>query len=314
MVYIGFDVGGTGVQVGIVSREGELLCKGGIVTRIDIPFAEQIKAMADCALLTLAKSGHSIDEVAAVGAGIPGVVDPRTGRIAFCPNLGWKDVDFAGEMRKHIDKPVFMDNDATVAGLAESVAGVSAGTHSSVFLTLGTGVGGGIVLGGKVWSGFHGVGSEIGHMIIEMDGKDCNCGNRGCLERYCSATGIILAARAAVMQYQDSVILQKAEGDPMKINAKIVFDAAKEGDELALRLFGDYVKALATTIVNIIHFLDPEVIALGGGVSKAGDFLLDAVRAEVAKMVMYKTLPYARIEIAKLGPDAGIIGAAMLGL
>ena len=314
MVYIGFDVGGTGVQVGIVSREGEILCKGGIVTRIDIPFAEQIKAMADCALLTLAKSGHSIDEVAAVGAGIPGVVDPRTGRIAFCPNLGWKDVDFAGEMRKHIDKPVFMDNDATVAGLAESVAGVSAGTHSSVFLTLGTGVGGGIVLGGKVWSGFHGVGSEIGHMIIEMDGKDCNCGNRGCLERYCSATGIILAARAAVMQYQDSVILQKAEGDPMKINAKIVFDAAKEGDELALRLFGDYVKALATTIVNIIHFLDPEVIALGGGVSKAGDFLLDAVRAEVAKMVMYKTLPYARIEIAKLGPDAGIIGAAMLGL
>ena len=314
MVYIGFDVGGTGVQVGIVSREGEILCKGGIVTRIDIPFAEQIKAMADCALLTLAKSGHSIDEVAAVGAGIPGVVDPRTGRIAFCPNLGWKDVDFAGEMRKHIDKPVFMDNDATVAGLAESVAGVSAGTHSSVFLTLGTGVGGGIVIGGKVWSGFHGVGSEIGHMIIEMDGKDCNCGNRGCLERYCSATGIILAARAAVMQYQDSVILQKAEGDPMKINAKIVFDAAKEGDELALRLFGDYVKALATTIVNIIHFLDPEVIALGGGVSKAGDFLLDAVRAEVAKMVMYKTLPYARIEIAKLGPDAGIIGAAMLGL
>ncbi len=314
MVYIGFDVGGTGVQVGIVSREGEILCKGGIVTRIDIPFAEQIKAMADCALLTLAKSGHSIDEVAAVGAGIPGVVDPRTGRIAFCPNLGWKDVDFAGEMRKHIDKPVFMDNDATVAGLAESVAGVSAGTHSSVFLTLGTGVGGGIVLGGKVWSGFHGVGSEIGHMIIEMDGKDCNCGNRGCLERYCSATGIILAARAAVMQYQDSVILQKAEGDPMKINAKIVFDAAKEGDELALRLFGDYVKALATTIVNIIHFLDPEVIALGGGVSKAGDFLLDAVRTEVAKMVMYKTLPYARIEIAKLGPDAGIIGAAMLGL
>ncbi|MBQ3484222.1 MAG: ROK family protein [Clostridia bacterium] len=313
MVYIGFDVGGTGVQVGIVSKEGEILCKGGIVTRTNIPFADQIKAMADCALVTLAKSGYSLDDVAAVGAGIPGVVDPRTGRIAFCPNLGWKDVDFAGEMRKHIDKPVYMDNDATVAGLAESVAGVSAGTHSSVFLTLGTGVGGGIVIGGKVWSGFHGVGSEIGHMIIEMDGKDCNCGNRGCLERYCSATAIILAARAAVMQYQDSAIMTKAEGDLMKINAKIVFDAAKEGDELALRLFGDYVKALATTIVNIIHFLDPEVIALGGGVSKAGDFLLDAVRTEVAKMVMYKTLPYARIEIAKLGPDAGIIGAAMLG-
>ena len=314
MVYIGFDVGGTGVQVGIVNEMGEILCKGNMVTRTDIPVTDQIKAMADCALDTLDRSGYTLEDVKSLGAGIPGVVDPRTGHIAFCPNLGWKDADFAGEMRKHIDKPVFMDNDATVAGLAESVAGVSAGSHSSVFLTLGTGVGGGIVLGGTVWSGFHGVGSEIGHMIIEMDGKDCNCGNRGCLERYCSATGIILAARAAVMQYQDSAIMTKAEGDPMKINAKIVFDAAKEGDELALRLFGDYVKALATTIVNIIHFLDPEVIALGGGVSKAGDFLLDAVRAEVAKMVMYKTMPYARIEIAKLGPDAGIIGAAMLGL
>ena len=314
MVYIGFDVGGTGVQVGIVSREGEILCKGGIVTRTDIPFSEQIKAMADCALLTLAKSGYSIDDVAAVGAGIPGVVDPRTGRIAFCPNLGWKDVDFAGEMRKHIDKPVFMDNDATVAGLAESVAGVSAGTHSSVFLTLGTGVGGGIVIGGKVWSGFHGVGSEIGHMIIEMDGKDCNCGNRGCLERYCSATAIILKAREAVKVHPDSLIMEMCGGDPMKINAKIVFDAAKENDPTAVKLFRRYVFALAQGIVSIINFLDPEVIALGGGVSKAGDFLLDALREEVSKLVLYKTLPYARIEIARLGPDAGIIGAAMLGL
>ena len=312
MVYIGFDVGGTGVQVGVVNEKGEILCKGNMVTRTDIPFPDQVKAMADCALDTLARSGYSLDDVKALGAGLPGVVDPRTGHIAFCPNLGWKDVDFAGEMRKHIDKPVYMDNDATVAGLAENVAGVSAGAHSSVFLTLGTGVGGGIVIGGKVWSGFHGTGSEIGHMIIELDGEPCSCGNRGCLERYCSATAIILAARATLTQ--DSAIWTKCEGDPMKINAKMVFDAAKEGDALGLQFFNDYVKALSTTIVNIIHFLDPEVIALGGGVSKAGDFLLNALREEVAKLVMYKTMPYSRIELAKLGPDAGIIGAAMLGL
>ena len=314
MVYIGFDVGGTGVQVGVVNEQGEILCKGNMVTRTDIPVADQIKAMADCALDTLSRSGCTLDDVKALGAGLPGVVDPRTGYVAFCPNLGWKDVDFAGEMKKHINKPVYMDNDATVAGLAENVAGVSAGAHSSVFLTLGTGVGGGIVIGGKVWSGAHGVGSEIGHMIIELDGHPCNCGNRGCLERYCSATAIILAARAAVMQYQDSAIMAKCEGDPMKINAKMVFDAAKEGDDLGMKLFSDYVKALAHGIVSIINFFDPEVIALGGGVSKAGDFLLNALREEVAKLVMYKTLPYARIELAMLGPDAGIIGAAMLGL
>ena len=314
MVYIGFDIGGTGVQVGVVNEQGEILCKGNMVTRTDIPVADQIKAMADCALETLGRSGYGLKDVKSLGAGLPGVVDPRTGHIAFCPNLGWKDVDFAGEMKKHIDKPVFMDNDATVAGLAENIAGVSAGAHSSVFLTLGTGVGGGIVIGGKVWSGFHGVGSEIGHMVIEMDGNPCNCGNRGCLERYCSATAIILAARAAVGEHPDSAIMAKCEGDPMKINAKMVFDAAKEDDELGLKLFKDYVKALSLTIVNIIHFLDPEVIALGGGVSKAGDFLLDAVRKEIPNLVMYKAMPFARIELAKLGPDAGIIGAAMLGL
>ncbi|MDD6051535.1 MAG: ROK family protein [Clostridiales bacterium] len=314
MVYVGFDVGGTGVQVGVVNEKGEILCKGNMVTRTDIPVADQIQAMAQCALDTIERAGFSLDEVKSLGAGIPGVVDPRTGHIAFCPNLGWHDVDFAGEMRKHIDKPVFMDNDATVAALAENVAGVSAGAHSSVFLTLGTGVGGGIVLGGKVWSGFHGVGSEIGHMVIELDGKTCNCGNRGCLERYCSATAIILAAREMVDKYPTSSILEKAEGDPMKINAKMVFDAAKEGDQLGLLLFHDFVKALAHGIVSIIHFLDPEVIALGGGVSRAGDFLLNALREKVAQLVMYKTLPYARIELAKLGPDAGIIGAAMLGL
>ncbi len=239
MVYIGFDVGGTGVQVGIVNAQGEILCKGNMVTRTDIPVADQIRAMADCALETLARSGYTLEDVKSVGAGIPGVVDPRTGHIAFCPNLGWNDVDFAGEMKKHIDKPIYMDNDATVAGLAENVAGVSAGAHSSVFLTLGTGVGGAIVIGGKVWSGAHGVGSEIGHMVIALDGNQCNCGNRGCLERYCSATAIILAARDAVKEAPNSVILAKAEGDPMKINAKMVFDAAREGDELGKRLFAD---------------------------------------------------------------------------
>ena len=314
MLYIGFDVGGTGVQVGVVNEKGEILCKGNMVTRTDIPFADQIKAMADCALDTLARSGYTLDDVKSLGAGVPGVVDPRTGHIAFCPNLGWKDVPFAEEMQKNINKPIFIDNDATVAGLAENVAGVSAGAHSSVFLTLGTGVGGGIVIGGKVWSGAHGVGSEIGHMVIALDGNQCNCGNRGCLERYCSATAISLAAREGVKDCPDSAIMQKAEGDPMKINAKMVFDAAKEGDALGVKLFNDYVKALSHGIVSIINFLDPEVIALGGGVSTAGDFLLDALREEVAKLIMYKALPYARIELAKLGPDAGIIGAAMLGL
>ena len=313
MVYIGIDVGGTGIQAGVVTEKGEILCKGSIVTRTDIPFADQVAAMARCAMETVEKAGLTLNDVKSVGLGVPGIVDPRTGRVPFCTNLGWHDVPLNEEFRKHIDKPVFIGNDATVAGLAESVAGVSAGTSSSVFLTLGTGVGGGIIIDGKVWNGFHGVGSEIGHMILEADGVPCTCGNRGCLERYCSATAIIRMAREEMDNSPDSMIMEMAKGDKANINAKIVFDAAKAGDPAGVKLFSRYVKYLGQAIANVINFLDPEVIVLGGGVSKAGDFLLDAVREETPKYCLYKTMPTSTIYLAEMGPDAGIIGAAMLG-
>lgn len=313
MVSIGIDVGGTGIQMGVVDEAGRILEKGAIVTRIDLPWQEQIAQMAACAADTLRRSGHSMDDVRAIGAGVPGIVDPKTNIVPFCTNLKWHNVPFAEEFRKHMDKPVFVDNDATVAGLAESVAGVSAGSHSSVFITLGTGVGGGIVLGGKVWSGFHGVGSEIGHMILELDGEPCTCGNKGCLERYCSATAIIRMAREQLERHPDTLILTMAEGDPGKINAKIVIDAAREADPVAVKVFRRYVSYLSQAIANIINMLDPEMIVLGGGVSKAGPFLLNAVRREVPSYLLYKTMPYSQIELARLGPDAGIIGAAMLG-
>ncbi|MBE5804561.1 MAG: ROK family protein [Clostridiales bacterium] len=314
MVYIGIDVGGTGIQMGVVDEKGQIIAKGGIVTRTDIPFEEQVKAMADCALETLEKSGHTLIELASIGIGIPGIADPHTGVVPFCTNLGWVNVPLRETFRKYIDKPILIDNDATVAGLAESVAGVSAGTDSSVFLTLGTGVGAGIVIRGKVWSGFHGIGSEVGHMIMEIDGEPCSCGNRGCLERYTSATAIIRMAREAVDKHPESLIMSLCGGDPSKINAKMVFDAAREGDEQGKKVFRRYTRYLGQAIATIINFFDPEVIVLGGGVSKAGSFLLDAVREEAPKYCIFKAMPISRIELAELGPDAGIIGAAMLGL
>lgn len=314
MVYIGIDVGGTGIQMGVVDEKGQIIAKGAIVTRTDIPFEDQVKAMADCALETLEKSGHTLIELASIGLGIPGIADQKTGVVPFCTNLGWKNVPLRETFQKYIDKPIFIDNDATVAGLAESVAGVSANTDSSVFLTLGTGVGAGIVIRGKVWSGFHGVGSEVGHMIMEIDGEPCSCGNRGCLERYTSATAIIRMAREAVAKHPDSLIMSLCGGDPSLINAKMVFDAAREGDEQGLKVFRRYARYLGQAIATIVNFFDPEVIVLGGGVSKAGKFLLDAVREEAPKYCIFKSMPISRIELAKLGPDAGIIGAAMLGL
>lgn len=313
MVYIGIDLGGTNIAVGIVDESGRILCKGSTPTLLPRPYGPIIADIAKCSLETLARSGHTLEEVAAVGAGVPGILDPRSGVIPFCTNLGWHDVPFVLELQKYIDKPVYVDNDATVAGLAESVAGVSAGVQSSVFLTLGTGVGGGIIIGGKAYSGAHGVGSEIGHMIVELDGERCTCGNYGCFERYASATALIREGRKAYAQHPESLIGKLCGGNADKISAKTVIDAAKEGDPTAAKVFRRYVRALASGIITIINVLDPEVVVLGGGVSMAGAFLLDAVREAVKPMIFFKSMPHARIELAKLGSDAGIIGAAMLG-
>ena len=313
MYYIGLDVGGTTFKAGVVTQEGKILHKDAMPTGIERPYAEIIADMAYLCRKVAADAGIDMAEVASIGVGVPGLFDNKTGRIPFCTNLGWHDVPFVEEMKKHLDTKVIGDNDATVAGLAEAVAGVSAGVDDSVFLTLGTGVGGGIIIGGKPYSGAHGCGSEIGHMMICMGGEECTCGNFGCFERYASATAIIREAKKAVILHPESSMMDKCGGDAEKINAKIVIDAAREGDATAKAVFDGYVHALAVGIITIINMLDPEVIVLGGGVSAAGDFLLNAVREAVRPMVFFKTMPYARIELAQLGNDAGIIGAAFLG-
>ncbi|MBQ8095201.1 MAG: ROK family glucokinase [Clostridia bacterium] len=314
MYYIGIDIGGTGIKAGIVDESGHILIKDSIKTGAERPYQDVVHDIADLCNAILDQMHLKPEQVEAIGVGVPGICDPKTGVIPFCTNLGWHEVPFIADMHKYFPGlPVYVDNDATVAGLAESVAGVSAGTQSSVFITLGTGVGGGVVINGRPYSGSHGVGSEIGHMVIRLDGEPCTCGKRGCFERYASATAIIREARKAVVDHPESLIMQMCENDLDKITARTVFDAAKEGDAIAVKLFNNYVKALAHGIVNIINAIDPEIIVLGGGVSNAGDFLLDAVREAVKPFIFYKTQPYATILLAQLGSDAGIIGAAMLG-
>ena len=313
MLYIGVDLGDTGIKAGVVNEQGVILAKGSTPTGIERPYQAIIADIAALCRKVTADAGAQMADIASIGAGVPGICDPRTGVIPFCTNLGWHDVPFVSEMQKHIDLPVHVDNDATVAGFAESISGVSAGTNASVFITLGTGVGGGVIINGKPYSGAHGVGSEIGHMILQMDGEMCTCGNAGCFERYASATAIIREGKKAALANPACAIMTACGGDVEKINAKIVIDCAKAGDRTAQAVFAGYVKGLAHGIVSIINCIDPEVIVLGGGVSMAGEFLLDAVREAVAPLVFYKGMPYARIELARLGADAGIIGAALLG-
>ena len=314
MIRIGLDIGGTGIQIGAVDESNQIVAQASIPTRRDIPFEDQVQQMTDTILALLnpeVNPALALENVISIGAGIPGIANAE-GTVIDCTNLGWKYTPLRQEFQKRIDKPFFVDNDANVAALAESVAGVSAGTSSSVFITLGTGVGSGIIINGKIWNGHHGIGGELGHMILELDGYPCSCGNHGCVEQYCSATGMIRMAREQVAIHPESLILSLAEGDPMKINAKMVFDAVRQGDAIAERVFRRFVSYLSQTIGGIVNLLDPEVIILGGGVSKAGSILLDAVRKEYPQYVLFNDQPLPRVEIATLSSEAGIIGAAML--
>ena len=313
MLYIGIDVGGMSIKAGLVDEEGNILFKHSCPTGVERGYGAVIQDIARLGLATVEKTGHSIDEVHSIGIGIPGIMDQRTGIVPFCTNLSWHDVPIIEEMKKYTDVPVYVDNDATVAGLAESVAGVSAGVKNSVFVTLGTGIGGGVILNGKVFTGSHGCATEIGHMVTVDGGAPCNCGKRGCWERYASATALIREGRRLCERKPDCAMAKAVNGDLEAVTAKIIIDLAKDGDPDCAELFAWYVRHICIGLSNLINVYDPEMFVLGGGVSHAGAFLLDAVRAELPKWVFFKAMPYATVELAQLTNDAGIIGAAMLG-
>ena len=313
MLYIGIDVGGTTMKAGVVDENGKILHKISCPSGIERGHEAMIHDMVGLCLRVTEECGHSMEEIHSIGIGIPGMQDPRTGRVPFCTNLKWHDVPLVELMQKELDKPVYINNDATVAGLAESVAGVSSTVKNSCFVTLGTGVGGGVVLDGKVFMGPHGIATEVGHMITVAGGEMCTCGNRGCWERYASATAILREGRKFCEAHPGCALEQKVGGDLSKIEARTIIDLAKEGDPDCAAIFDNYVYHLTVGLVNLINLYDPEIIALGGGVSHAGDFLLNKVRALLPEMIFFKSMPHARVELARLGNDAGIIGAAMLG-
>ncbi len=313
MYTIGIDLGGTNIAAGLVDKSGQITHKASVPTHLERGPEPIIVDMAKLCRTLITQAGVSEDEVENVGIGIPGIANNDTGVVVFCTNLGWHHVPLREIFQRIFNKPLYMENDATVAGLAEAVAGISKDCKNSIFLTLGTGLGGGIVIDGKVYSGSHHVGSELGHMIVVVDGEQCTCGNKGCWERYASGTAIINNGRKAMAKHPESKIAKDADGDPEKVTARIVLDAAKAGDPAAVEVFREYVKYLTAGIVSLINVFDPEIISLGGGVSGAGEFLVKAVREELSKLIFYKDVTYARVEIASLGNDAGIIGAAMMG-
>lgn len=307
-MFIGIDLGGTNIAGGLVDDAGQILKSVSTPTLVD--------RGSDAIIADIAKVIETLkadaENVKSIGIGIPGIADPHTGQVLACVNLKWYHVPLKEKLEALVKIPVFIDNDATVAGVAEFQVSQKGRYKNAVMLTLGTGVGGGIIVGGEVVSGHHGIGSEIGHMIIGDNFYDCNCGRNGCLETFASSTAIIKYSKHLFEMGETSeYILNATNGDLNKINGQIIFDAAKAGDGLANKVVDRLVKYLSRGIINVICMIDPEIIVLGGGISHAGDFLVDKINIALEDLKYFKDSALAKIEIAKLKNDAGIIGAAM---
>lgn len=313
-MYIGVDLGGTNIAAGIVNENGDIMYDCSIPTHKERDASEIIDDIKNLIIKIIKDYGIDKKEIKSIGIGIPGLADEETGEVINCVNLKWDNIPLKKPLEEALEIPVYIDNDATLAGLAEYEVGSMKGVKSGVFITLGTGVGGGLILGGNIYSGFNGVGSEIGHMVVGENYYNCSCGKNGCLETFTSATALISYTKKLIGEnYCETSILNKVNGDLNAINGKVIFEAASEGDKLANASVDRLVKYLAIGIVNLICVLDPQVFVIGGGISKGGKVFIDKLRKEVEENKFYKQLPIGKIELASLGNEAGIIGAAMLG-
>lgn len=309
MYTIGIDVGGTSIKAGLVYN-GEIISRISKETNRLGGGAKLIEDIDDIVSRIISENKIIIEDINTIGIGIPGVVNKKNQ--VTCVNLGIKNEVLAPKIKERFPSTeVKIENDANVAALAESKYGSMKGYNTGVMLTLGTGIGGGIIINGKPFSGAHGIGSEIGHIIISTNDFDCNCGNNGCFETFCSATAIIKYAQKLVDEGRETLILSNINSRD-DITAKSVFDAYKDGDEVAIEVINRFKEYLAIGIANIINFLDPEVISIGGGISNASDIMLDGLELLVRKHVIFSEEDIANIVIAKFKNDAGILGASAL--
>lgn len=309
--YIGIDLGGTNIAAGVVDSDFKILAKASTPTKRPRSCREICADMAAVSLKAVAEAGLTIDDIESVGVGAPGQINSADGIIEYSNNLDFYNEPVADYIREHINKPVFVENDANAAAYGEFVAGSAKGTHNAVCITLGTGVGGGIIINDKIYSGFNYAGAEIGHMVIDVNGPKCSCGRNGCFEVFSSATGLIRMTKEALDANPDSK-MHEMMGD--HVSGRLAFNAMRAGDEAAKGVVDKYIRHLAAGIANTINIFQPEILCIGGGVCNEGDALMIPLR-EAIKEEVYSKRSEKNTEVvrASLGNDAGLIGAAFLG-
>ncbi len=310
MLYIGIDLGGTNIAAGIVDENGKILRQGSVPTLAERPIEEIVDDMAKLCLHLIEEEGLSMDQIESVGLGCPGTVDNANGVIAYANNLKMENTP----MRKLLEayfpgKRINLENDANAAAYGEYIVN-GGGAKSFVFITLGTGVGGGIIIDGKLYRGFNGAGAELGHMTLISGGEPCTCGKPGCWEAYASVTALIRQTKAAMAAHPESSMNKWTEENG-KVSGRTAFECSKAGDKAAKAVVDNYVKYVADGLVSIVNIFQPERISIGGGISKEGEYLFGPVRELVRKYDYNKYMPKTKISAATLFNDAGIIGAAL---
>ncbi len=316
MFYIGVDLGGTNIVVGLVDEDGHIIEKMQKPTYKARGIRRICDDITNMCLHIIETYGLDDMNLIGIGIGAPGTIDRNKGCIVYSNNIAVRDFNIINYMRRklgRLGKKIVMEvaNDADCAALGEVKAGGAKGYESAIVITLGTGVGSGIVIEGKLFSGCQPGGAELGHQVIVHNGRQCSCGNKGCLEAYASATGLTNMAREAAKAHSNSSLNTLVKGNLDKMNARVPFDAAKQGDEVAKKLVDEYIMYLAIGINNMINAFKPEVLLIGGGVSRQRDGLIVPLKKKLKNMVFGGTL-MTDIKVAALGNDAGLVGAAML--
>ncbi|MGL4252950.1 MAG: ROK family protein [Fusobacteriaceae bacterium] len=316
MKYVaGVDLGGTNSKIGILNEEGRLLKSISIKTLSEEGIEKTFTRIWETIKNLAGELGVDSGRIEGIGIGIPGPVEHQE-IVGFFANFPWETGINASQLMKDISgvKNVKLDNDANVIALGEAKYGAGRGSESSVTIALGTGIGGGIYVDGNLISGYKGAGGEVGHMKVEREGKLCGCGQKGCWEAYASATGLIRETASRLVVNKNNLIYKMIGGDLSKLEAKTVFDAAKEGDVFALELVDYEAEYVALGLGNVLNLVNPQVIILGGGVALAGDILLQRVKEKLEKYALPITLKGLEIKLSQLGNDAGIMGASALVL
>ncbi len=313
MYRIGVDLGGTNIATGVINEKNEIIGRGKVKTRAPRPAEAIFDSIKEAVDMAVVNAGINYEEIISVGIGTPGSVNKDTGAIEFSNNLKFHNVPAKQMLEERLKKPVYLENDANAAALGEAVAGCGNGVKNFVAVTLGTGVGSGIIIDGKIYRGSNFCGGEMGHMVINVDGIPCNCGRKGCWEKYASATALVSQAVEAMQSNKDSLLWQTCDGDLNKVEGKTIFEALDLGDATAKAVVDKYLYYVAIGIANVINALQPEAVCVGGGISGQGERILQPIR-EMVKAERYSVYADKQAEILKaaLGNDAGIIGAALL--